>query len=128
MYFIIVIEKAVVSERGFKRDCLWRRARDSLLSSLPINSPLDCFPYGKFASKFSPNASPFHYEGLRPNPTPLLFNRKQKDKSVRNFLTLLESCKFSSILQNTLHQKLHCLICILLTQPLKFRTPFYVFH
>ena len=28
IYFIMVIEKAVASERGFKRDCLWRRRRD----------------------------------------------------------------------------------------------------
>ncbi len=49
-------------------DFPWCEQRDLLLSSLPINSSLNCLPYGKIASNFSPNSSPF------------IHLRKQKNK------------------------------------------------
>ncbi len=56
----------------------WCRWSDSLLSSLPINSPLDYLPYGKFASKFSPNSRP-----------PILTQKKDSPKRLSIFLVPL---------------------------------------
>ena len=50
IYLIMAIEKATLF--GFKQNRSWRRKRDSLLSSLPQNSPLDYFlPNGNTQSK-----------------------------------------------------------------------------